>query len=65
MLIIAIKGERDYYTIQWAERSGASTTPIQFDEKKWMERLKRLTPVKLCPIVPGETAPYPSCVGGA
>ncbi|MBU5613519.1 hypothetical protein [Geomonas azotofigens] len=65
MLLIVIKGESDYYTIQWAERSAASPTPIKLDDKKWADRLKRLTPIKLCPIVPGESAPYPSCVGGA
>ncbi|WP_136525407.1 hypothetical protein [Geomonas ferrireducens] len=65
MLLIVIKGESDYYTIQWAERSTASPTPIKLDDAKWAERLKRLTPIKLCPIIPGESAPYPSCVGGA
>jgi len=64
-LLIVIKGESDYYTIQWAERSEASLTPIMFDQAKWMARLKKLAPIKLCPIVPGESAPYPSCVGGA
>lgn len=62
MLLIVIKGANDYFTIQWAERSAASKTPIAFDNAKWTDRLKRLTPVKLCPIVPGERAPYPSCV---
>ncbi len=64
-LLIVVKGESDYYTIQWAERSEASMTPIKYDEAKWMDRFKRLAPIKLCPIVPGESAPYPSCVGGA
>lgn len=63
LLLIVIKGENDYYTIQWAERGDASKTPIKFDEAKWLERLKGLAPIKLCPIVPGETAPYPSCMG--
>lgn len=62
MLLIVIKGESDYYTIQWAERGEASKTPIKFDNAKWLDRFKRLTPIKLCPIVPGEQAPYPSCV---
>ena len=65
VLFIAIKGTSDYYTIQWAERSDASTVPIKFDEAKWTDRFKRLAPIKLCPIVPGEQAPYPSCLGGA
>lgn len=61
MLMIVIKGQSDYYTIQWAERAKASKTPIKFDNAKWVDRLKKLTPIKLCPIVPGEHAPYPSC----
>ncbi|MEI7430007.1 MAG: hypothetical protein WCL27_06085 [Betaproteobacteria bacterium] len=64
MLLIVIKGESDYYTVQWAERGDASTTPIKLDEAKWTDRFKRLAPIKLCPIIPGERAPYPSCVGG-
>lgn len=62
-LVIVIKGDSDYYTIQWAERGDASTSPMKFDDVKWTNRLKRLAPIKLCPIVPGESAPYPSCVG--
>lgn len=61
MLLIVIKGESDYYTIQWAERGEASKTPIKLDSAKWVDRLKRLSPIKLCPVVPGEQAPYPSC----
>lgn len=61
MLLIVIKGESDYYTVQWAERGEASKTPIKFDDAKWVEKMKRLAPIKLCPIVPGEKAPYPSC----
>jgi hypothetical protein len=65
MLLIVIKGESDYYTIQWSERGDASKTPIKFDSIKWPDRLKKLTPIKLCPIVPGEQAPYPSCANSA
>ncbi|OGQ96951.1 MAG: hypothetical protein A2521_11850 [Deltaproteobacteria bacterium RIFOXYD12_FULL_57_12] len=62
-LIAVIKGENDYYTVQWAERTMPSSTPMAIDRTKWMERFKRLGPIKLCPKIPGETAPYPSCVG--
>ena len=65
MLLIVIKGENDYYTIQWAERGGASKTPIKFEDVKWIDRMKKLTPIKLCPIIPGEKAPYPSCTNRA
>lgn len=61
MLLIVLKGESDYYTIQWAERADASRTPLKLDETKWADRMKRLAPIRLCPIVRGEPAPYPSC----
>ena len=63
MLAIVIKGEQDIYTLQWAERGPASKGPLPFDDAKWSGRLKQLMPLALCPIVPGEAAPYPSCLG--
>jgi hypothetical protein len=62
MLLIVVKGENDYYTIQWAERGASSRSPIKLDDPKWIERFQRLAPIRLCPIVAGEAAPYPSCV---
>jgi hypothetical protein len=62
-LIIAVKGSADYYTIQWAERAPSSAEKPAIDEAKWQERLSKLKPIRFCPIVPGEAAPYPSCVG--
>lgn len=61
-LIVVVKGERDYYTFKWSERSAPSNTPIAIDVAKWSDRFKLIMPVRLCPIVPGEQAPYPSCV---
>ncbi len=61
-LIIAIKGESDFYTIQWAERGKASAAPFALDTAAWEKRLADLGPIRLCRIVAGETAPYPSCV---
>lgn len=60
-LVVAVKGITDYYTLQWAERTPSSGKPV-IDEVKWQERLRQLQPIRLCPIVPGEAAPYPSCV---
>ncbi|MBR0779757.1 hypothetical protein JQ625_33475 [Bradyrhizobium diazoefficiens] len=60
-LLITLKGATDYYTIQWAER-GAETDAPPVDDARWQARLRELSPINLCPIVPGETAPYPSCV---
>jgi len=61
-LIIALKGEKDLYTIQWSERGEASDKPLKFDQQKWVGRLQMLNPIKLCSKVPDEPAPYPSCL---
>jgi len=61
-MIMAIKGQRDYYTVQWAERSAPSKSPISIDTAKWISNFKKLVPIKLCPIVDGEPAPYQSCI---
>ena len=61
-LVISIKGERDYYTIQWAERGAPSRSAVNVKPAIWFDRLKRLSPIRLCPIVPGEPPPYVSCM---
>lgn len=61
-LIIAIKGSEDIYTIQWAERGAVSATALPIDDARWLDRYKRVGPIRLCPIVAGEAAPFPSCV---
>ena len=61
-LLIGLKGSADYYTIQWAERGPASAQPIAISDQKWADRFRALNPIRLCPRVPGEPAPYPSCV---
>lgn len=61
-LVVAVKGSADYYTLQWAERTPAAAKAV-IDEAKWLDRLRQLQPVRFCPIVPGERAPYPSCAG--
>lgn len=63
-LIIAVRGESDYYTIQWAQRGKASAEPFAPDMAVWTKRAAELGPIRLCRIVTGEKAPYPSCVGG-
>ena len=59
-LIVTVKGNADYYTLQWAER-GPTTAKGATDEARWQARLRQLQPIRLCPVVPGERAPYPSC----
>jgi hypothetical protein len=61
LLLVAVKGNVDGYTVQWAERGPTQTAPV-IDEAKWRERLNALTPIRFCAIVPGEAAPYGSCI---
>jgi hypothetical protein len=61
-LIVAVKGTFDAYTIQWAERTPRASPPPAINEVMWRERLRELMPIRLCAIVPGEAAPYPSCL---
>lgn len=61
-LIVAVQGSSDAYTIQWAERATTASSSPDIDEAKWQGRLRELMPIRLCPIVPGEAAPYPSCL---
>jgi hypothetical protein len=61
-LIAAVKGAADAYTIQWAERTPHASLPAGIDEAIWRQRLAELMPIRLCAIVPGEAAPYPSCL---
>lgn len=60
-LIVAIQGASDVYSIQWAERAPPSGQTPSIDKGVWSKRLAQLGPIRLCPIVPGEKAPYPSC----
>ena len=61
-LIVAVKGTSDAYTIQWAERTPQASLPPGINEAIWRQRLRELMPIRLCAIVPGEAAPYPSCL---
>jgi hypothetical protein len=48
--------------VQWSER-GAAAEKADVANAKWMDRLQKLAPLRVCAIVPGEAPPYPSCVG--
>ena len=61
-LLIGIRGSLDLYTLQWAERAEKTNGPPVIDEAKWRSRLNSLAPIKLCSRLPGESAPYPSCL---
>lgn len=61
-MILAIEGQSDLYTLTWAERGMPWSTPMAIDGQAWLDRLERLVPIKLCPLLAGELPPYPSCI---
>ncbi|NJM82499.1 MAG: hypothetical protein HC844_08375 [Tabrizicola sp.] len=62
--MIAIKGDA-MYSVQWARRGPASAERLAPDSAALASRLEALmTGLRLCPVVPGEAEPYPSCTGG-
>jgi len=60
-IMLTVKGSNDYYTLQWTERGHDSAETRPIDVAYWTKQLARLNPIRLCPIVPGEGAPYSSC----
>lgn len=58
LILVALSGE-DVFTLQWAERE----TAIPPDPEVWLPRFETLLSLRLCPVVPGEEPPYPSCNG--
>jgi hypothetical protein len=63
LMVTAIKGLNDAYSLQWAERG----TPMDdskalANDLKWADRIRAMRPVLVCAVVPGETMPYPSCM---
>ena len=63
MVLLVIVGASDIYTLQWGAHGPPSTGPLAFDEAVWMPRLAELgATARLCDPVPGEAAPYPSCL---
>jgi hypothetical protein len=62
-VMLAVKGARDFYTLQWAERGSGSPHTPAIDRAYWEKRLEALGPIKLCAPQPGEGPPYASCLG--
>jgi hypothetical protein len=61
-LILAIKGKKEMYSLQWAERAAPLDKAPSLDEEKWKPRFQQLSPLRICDPVSGEAPPYPSCL---
>ena len=57
MVLLAMAGPRDLYTLQWAELGPASSRPMAFDKALWYPRLAALAKgAQICPPH-GDAAP--------
>lgn len=61
-LIAAIRGNVNYYTVQWSERGAPMDKAPVPDVTTWGGRLKSIVPFYVCEPKAGEAAPYPSCL---
>ena len=61
MVFVVLQGQSDMYTVQWAERGPAVPHPVEPDAAVWRSRVEALGLSRVCDIVAGEAAPYPSC----
>jgi len=62
VLQMVIKGGMDVYTLEWAVRGPPSRGPLKLDETQWTDRLRRLAPIRLCPVVANEQPPFANCL---
>ena len=60
-LFLIIKGEKDFYTVQWSERNAPTSYAMGLDLPKWEERQAVLMPTRLCPVLAGVGDYTPSC----
>jgi hypothetical protein len=63
VVLITLKGDEDYYTVQWAERGPASKIATSIDEDHWKGRISQLMPILVCDRIPDEPPPFVSCIG--
>jgi hypothetical protein len=65
LLSVAVSGPSGMYVLGWGLRGAAIDDRMDIDDELLEARLKLLTTgIRVCPVVAGEAAPYPSCIGG-
>jgi hypothetical protein len=60
-MIFAIKGNLNFFALQWSERGAPIDKVLAPDLTVWRERMRLVGPILICDPVEGEAAPYPSC----
>lgn len=61
MVFLVLRGATDIYTLQWAAHGPAVDKPMEPDPAIWQPRAETLGLTRICDMVAGERAPYPSC----
>ena len=61
LILVAVAGA-DVFTLQWAARGEAAAGQTLPSMAEWRPRGEALLSLRLCPVVEGEEAPYPSCL---
>jgi hypothetical protein len=62
VMLLAIRGSENFYSVQWAERKQPTDQQPVLDERVWRTRLNLLQPIRLCQRIPNEPPPFASCL---
>ncbi|MBO9689661.1 MAG: hypothetical protein J7598_23925 [Mitsuaria chitosanitabida] len=62
-VVATFKGDKNMYSLQWGSRAAPMNREPVLDQALLQKRLAEMTPVRICRLVEGEQAPFPSCVG--
>ncbi|MCA3274740.1 MAG: hypothetical protein ING26_04395 [Roseomonas sp.] len=62
VMLLAIRGSENFYSVQWAERKQPTVQQPVLDERVWRTRLNLLQPIRLCQRIPNEPPPFASCL---
>ncbi len=60
-LVAVVQGDRNYYSVQWSERSPPVATAPVADTARWGSRLSAIAPILVCERKPEDVAPFSSC----
>ena len=63
-LIVSFRGRQDLYSLQWAVRGAPSSVELALHRARWLKRLARLQPIRVCSPGAGGAAVSPACLRG-
>jgi hypothetical protein len=63
LVLIAIRGQRDYFSLQWSERADPLDAPFRADPAMVKEKYDRLLGARICKTAVGANLTTSSCAG--